>query len=337
MELMEQFLSNLPDLKHLELNLHVLNDLIDGKRWEILANCLKTFRFKFYVQSTLNLNDLDSFRTSFWLEEKHWYIDYWNNCIFSLNQSSPIDIDIYQSSFNWFTQSEDTINNMYINQITIQEIPIKNINCFTHVKILDIKCSISREMILSMVDLKQIEHLSVLKMTDLLNFLPFEFTIPNVYALTIKQSVTFSMIQQFRSYQFEQIRKLNIDLNFDEDVIFKLLFYRFPNIEYFTYQSLTCSKDIMIHLIDGFPCLLNASIFIYRLPKDMKSNFYPNQHTIIENSHRLKKNNFTYRIRKCLDIQKSFSIDWWIAPQPLYSTLVVHLRSGLHYILYQVK
>ena len=46
---MEQLISNLPSLKHLELHADGYSDLLDGQQWQILTSRLITFNFKFGV------------------------------------------------------------------------------------------------------------------------------------------------------------------------------------------------------------------------------------------------------------------------------------------------
>jgi hypothetical protein len=50
MDQIESFLSNLPLLKCLELDMKDQIDLVDGYRWEILSNDLITFTFNFNVK-----------------------------------------------------------------------------------------------------------------------------------------------------------------------------------------------------------------------------------------------------------------------------------------------
>ncbi|CAF3716465.1 unnamed protein product [Adineta steineri] len=61
----EQLLSSLIYLKHLELKVNVLENVVNDYFWQQLVNTFITFNFKFNVQKILK-----SFRTLFWLEEK---------------------------------------------------------------------------------------------------------------------------------------------------------------------------------------------------------------------------------------------------------------------------
>jgi len=170
---------------------------------------------------------------------------------------------------------------------------------------------------LSIVELEKVEHLSILSIDDLLIFFPIETTIPNVYQLTIENTITFDMMERLKGYQFKQIRKLTIECNYaNNDFIMKGLFYLFPRIDYLIYTSDICSIEMMIHLIDGLVYLLNASFYSNKLFSEFESNYYPNSNWIIQNSHRLVENNFTYRVHHSSSRESSKgSCHWWIAVQ----------------------
>ncbi|CAM4763751.1 unnamed protein product [Rotaria magnacalcarata] len=77
---MKQLLREMTRLVHLTIVAYdIYNDIIDGFAWErILANII-TFKFLFsFHESTWTQEpiELESFRTPFWLENKHWYIKY---------------------------------------------------------------------------------------------------------------------------------------------------------------------------------------------------------------------------------------------------------------------
>ncbi len=312
MDQMEQFLSNLPYLKYLELIANCPNDFIDGQRWEILTKCLKRFNFKFYLPFDVQSDDLNSFRTSYWLEEKCWFVAGDKSCLFSIPHFAPDHIDINKWSDKWSNEwSIKSINTIYIKGVPKDQFPP-----YTHIKKLYINCSLSRKHILSIVELKQLEYLSILSINDLLIFVPFESTIPNLYELRVGNIVAFHMIEQLKGYQLKQIRKLLISISDkNTDLIVQELFYVFPHIEHLIDLSDICSMETMIRLIDGFVYLLNASFYSKYLLHEMTSGLYPDSNSIIQNSHRLTANNFTYRVRQLFDDRSLFVTHWWIAAQ----------------------
>ncbi|CAF1929997.1 unnamed protein product [Rotaria magnacalcarata] len=100
---MKQLLREMTRLVHLTIVAYdIYNDIIDGFAWErILANII-TFKFLFsFHESTWTQEpiELESFRTLFWLENKHWYIKY-DRCTvsgFSLLYSIPY----FNNTYPW--------------------------------------------------------------------------------------------------------------------------------------------------------------------------------------------------------------------------------------------
>ena len=80
----ECLLMNLPCIKHLELNTMVYLNFADGQRWQILTHSLITFNFNFNLSLFNIAGVLNSFRTSFWIYEKQWFVAYYNGCLFSV-------------------------------------------------------------------------------------------------------------------------------------------------------------------------------------------------------------------------------------------------------------
>ncbi|CAF4290946.1 unnamed protein product, partial [Rotaria sp. Silwood2] len=79
LELIQYYLIKLSNLK--SLTIVITLDLIDGKQWEefLRKTQIVKFNFKFVLSNNVICNQnqstlLDSFRSSFWLEEKHWYV-----------------------------------------------------------------------------------------------------------------------------------------------------------------------------------------------------------------------------------------------------------------------
>src|SRR4051812_47088398 len=78
---LDQCLNNLSGLTHLTIKATGTLDLFDGLRWEIFVRRrgLVKFNFKFNLSLNYICNQdqsslLEPFRSSFWLEEKHWYV-----------------------------------------------------------------------------------------------------------------------------------------------------------------------------------------------------------------------------------------------------------------------
>jgi hypothetical protein len=226
-----------------------------------------------------------------------------NCCLFTIPRFAPNHIDINKWSNTWSNELLiKSINTIHINAIPKNQFPRYN-----HIKKLYLNRSLSRPQILSIVELKELEYLSILSLDDLLIFVPFHSTIPNLYELTVVNTVAFHMIEQLQGYQLKQIRKLFISIsNKNTELILQELLYVFPHIEYLRYASDVCSMETMIHLIDGFVHLFNASFYSAYLSPEMQSDPY---------SHRLTQNNFTYRVEHLLNDRPLYAIHWWITAQ----------------------
>lgn len=129
----EFILSKLPSLEYF----YIMggDGLADGSFWEkiiktILLN-LKTFEFAFWGDTNIpieNSNDLESavvsFRTSFWLEEKHWYaVCYYFR---QMDNYSIYSLPISKSNINFYSNKEKilystrpnwTVNSLMVNKV----------------------------------------------------------------------------------------------------------------------------------------------------------------------------------------------------------------------------
>jgi hypothetical protein len=72
-------IQSVPSLKHLEIDLKYGLDFHQGESWPSIVSHLVRFDFRFWYQSLQgdtpsHLQILNSFRSSFWLEQKHWFV-----------------------------------------------------------------------------------------------------------------------------------------------------------------------------------------------------------------------------------------------------------------------
>jgi hypothetical protein len=312
----EHFLRQLPRLKHLELKTSGLLNLFDGDRWQTLTETLITFNFKFDGMDLKIENTLDTFRTSFWLEKKCWFVAYQDYCIFSVPHFAPDYIEISQELCIQSTTPDNTFPYSYVNKIMVNTPVIKHDHYFTHIQTLELKCSISLKMIASVIDMNQIEHLHLSSIDQLLIFLPLESTLPQICELSIENNVTSDMIERIRHYQFKKIFKLEIGVtNEHSDYIIEELFLLFPCIQQLTYKSLINSKRHMIRLIDGFKYLSNASFPPDSSFSTNKFDFDQNPKSIIGHSRRLTNNDFICRTYRSPPYNLVSIIHWWIGEQ----------------------
>ena len=93
MDKIEKFLMNFPRLKHLDLQAKSYADLVNGNQLAILAKHFITFKFIFEVNLALIERTFDTFRTSFWLINKRWFVAYNNNYLYTIPCSMYAHVD----------------------------------------------------------------------------------------------------------------------------------------------------------------------------------------------------------------------------------------------------
>jgi hypothetical protein len=335
---MQQLLSQFPHLKYLELKASVLIDLADGYEWQILAMSLITFYFKFNVSYLHGDDILNSFRTPFWLEEKRWYVACHREYLFSVPHFTPDHIDSVNLSDFYSTAPDHFIIYNHLNKFTVDTILINHNHRFTHIKTLVIRFSTSLQILESVIDLNQVEHLIVSSLDCLFKLIPLERAMPQLYKLTVTKGITIGMIKQNQHNRFEQIRKLEISISEKEiDYIIEELFRLFPCMQHLIYKSPIRSKQIMVHFIDRFTYLLNASFFTDSSFSVTESRFCRDSNTIIQHSRRLIKNKFTCQIYHSSIDNLSYDIHWWMEPQVIWylkielSFMVFFLFSRRHF------
>jgi hypothetical protein len=311
---MEAFLPNFPQLKYLELQARGMSDLVDGNGWQRLTSSLFKFNLIVKLQDFSDLQSLDTFRTRFWLEEKHWYVAYQNDCLFSVPHFSSNQIEIPIQSPVYSTVPDDIIIYNRITKVIINSVPVDTCIPFTNVKTLVFKCSISIDALSSIVDLNQIEHLTILRIEDLSKLLPFEWTMPRLCQISVVKTVTIDMIRRVKYYQMKNIRKLEIAIKIQYyRFIIENVFILFPNIQHLIIRASRIeSIKSIVHVIDRFENLSNLSLYSYSLPANLNTIIYDNIKSIVYLSRRLTENNFICRINSSSTSTAIYNANWWI-------------------------
>jgi hypothetical protein len=280
---------------------------------ESIVKFFITFNFKFSALHLHVKRTLDTFRSPFWLKEKRWYVAFHNNCLFSIPYFLPVHIDcINQLRFD-STSPDDTIIYQRLNKFTVNKFPTKHNYRFNHIKTLELEFSISFEILTFLIDLNQIKHLILFSLDNLLIFIPLKSRLPQLDELTMINNVTIDMIDVMRDYQFDQICKVEIRVAAEYiECIVEELFRLFPHTEHFVYKSIIYSVAMMIHLINGFKSLSNASFsgdcsFFYE-----ESDFCRNPNLIFQQSHPHKRDNITCRVYHIPRPSLPFDIYWRI-------------------------
>ncbi|CAF3936133.1 unnamed protein product [Rotaria sordida] len=133
---LEEMMSNLPRLKHLILIANCNRDVVNGQRWQMILQHLITFNFMFYLSVSLESQDLDSFRTSFWLEEKHWFVACGRKNLYSVPHFYQTTADEDFQFPLCSTVSDNIIFYETINRLTLSSISNNTNHYFPHVQTL---------------------------------------------------------------------------------------------------------------------------------------------------------------------------------------------------------
>lgn len=310
MEEIARFLANLPALKHFELVAAGSMDLFDGNRWKIFTQSLHTFHFQFLAPTRLSEDILQSFRTPFWLEEKHWFVAYQDYSLFSVPRFTPKHIDLPRRTYIHSTAPDPSFLHNYLNRI----------------ETLELKCSISLETIASILNVHSIKHLSIKSFNDLLRFFPLKSSLPQLRQLSIKNDLTLDSIPSTNNYPMDQIHKLNISFYAKQfNPLLNKLSMLFPCIHQLTYRSLVHSKDIIIHSMHRFPSLVTISfpidIWFYR----REANFCQNPNILIQHGRQICGT-------RIVDIGNDhLQIHYWIEQQMTHSSSIYPWLKLRHY------
>ncbi|CAF3726425.1 unnamed protein product, partial [Adineta steineri] len=313
----EYFLSNLPYLQHLRLDLHGSQDLFDGYRWQNLTCNFITFNFKFKTQDYLNRNNIESYFTPFWLEEKHWYVGYNRYCIFSIPYFVPVELDMaYYTSF-LSSALDSTLLNRCVTKISLGENEFKFDGYLPNINTLQIRLPVSLSFLTSIIDLDQIKHLSLLSLDHILRYLPLEDTMPQLHELSICNRVDIDTINRIPNHRFVQIDKLKIFIyGQHSEYITEKLIQLFPNINHLNCTLKCVPEQIMYRCINGFKYLSYASFY---LPVGVflglnKYNWNENIKCLITDSF-VKRDNFIWQVNHSATDEVWLKVHWWFGKQ----------------------
>ncbi|CAF1607490.1 unnamed protein product [Adineta ricciae] len=160
-----QFLANFTNLMHFELkDVFGFADgsLIDGFRWQSIAQSFSTFSFKFKMKETLTERNLDSFRTRFWIEEKRWFVACHEQCLFAVPLS---DFGLPYIRLTCMNSIHSTVpNNAILYQPRQLILPWRIPNTqfrFTSMRNLALVWFGSIQTLSSIIDLSQVQHLTI--------------------------------------------------------------------------------------------------------------------------------------------------------------------------------
>lgn len=311
MNKLEQMISNFPHLRHLQLITMCTDDAIDGTRWQTKVQELITFKFIFYIDRALEPEELDSFRTAFWLNEKRWYVAYADDCLFSVPHLATTEAGGYFIVPEFTTAPDNEIFYRNCYQLSTAEIFEYEGVRFPDVHTLVLEWNPSVFIITEMIDLFQIRNLTLYS-------LPIEFSItvlidamPNLCQLSIGCAL-YEFLKQCRTKIFYKIRTITITVNSICGIayIVKRLGNSFPHIEHLHIKCF-CAIQNIFDYIHRFQYLSTASFrFMGDSMNSTKQRF--SIQSILRNIRGVQGPIYTYRF-------DSSSIYMWIS-SPLNSS-----------------
>ena len=205
----ERMMTNVPRLKHLELRADCNNDVVNGERWQMRVKDLVTFNFKLRLLDELVSEDLDSFRTSFWVEQKCWFVAYTYGCLFSVPHFCMTETDERFKPPQYSTVPNNGIFYDCIKRLELTEISDSFNHQFNHVETLTLSSRSFKPAIEQIVKPNRVQHL-------ILNSSMADFSIKglinkmsNLRHITIQYDVN-KFARKFRGTILDQIQRFEI-------------------------------------------------------------------------------------------------------------------------------
>ncbi|CAF1040550.1 unnamed protein product [Adineta steineri] len=332
MDQMERFLPNLSHLKYLTLHIKGSVDLADGYRWQNLSKNFNIFSFKFKVNIENIEQMLNTFRTSFWLEEKCWYVAYDLLYLFSVPQYGPKHV-FNDYNPQYFTVPNQTFLYRNTTEVIIRRFAFSNIHIFDHVEALHFLYNNSQNRPLTILNTQQRQDFEP-NWLNCIQLLPFDLRkMPRRYKLSFTVDLTQNFIDQFRGKRYENIRSLEIFTSTKiTRFIIEDILHIFPHVECLQISKINSISD-MIRLIDGFKYLSNASFTIKSKFTENERNWFQNPELSIRRVRRLSNTNFTCRFYREFRHASSCTVHVWINRQTSQSFWIAHWppRCGRRY------
>lgn len=265
---MEQLMAKLPSLKYLELRLNGDVDLLNGQRWQTIMSRLSTFDFLFGLTIDVEVPDLDSFRSSFWLVEKQWFVAYDHGFLMSVSRFADTEVNEKLEVPALTTLPDKTIFYKNITDLILTEPLVTENYHFTRIQTLTLFNYIDLSSIERIVNLNRIQHLILCSKTICSELIFLIKQMPNLYRMSIRHKVQCHL-QQISGESFEKILSLDIgnpyldgdSSNNNDNYDIEQLSIIFSSVEHLCVDD-WCSKMQIFHFINQFKHLSTAS-FLY--------------------------------------------------------------------------
>ncbi|CAF1332468.1 unnamed protein product, partial [Rotaria sordida] len=312
----EKFLLNFPCLKHLELSTRIHDNFVTGHQLEILSKDLITLKFIFKITLLHSIEEtLDTFRTSFWLEEKCWFVAYENNYLYTVPCSMYTHINEHFQSPKYSTLLKNSIFYDNIIKLTLYVKLIETCHRLNNITTLEIGYeNISIETLLAIVNLSRIMNLTLpssmnkSKIKYLLNKMP---RLQYLSIDTLMSNRTFEEFQNsgrnfldnIQDLELKQIRELKIsDYHIiDDSYTIDRLCYIFPSIE--RLHVSIGQLNTIVQLINCFKYLSIISLNLKYLSNKEKEYFALKSELIIDQIRQMMILTYKYQMtNSCLHL-----------------------------------
>ncbi|CAF3373579.1 unnamed protein product [Rotaria socialis] len=295
MSRMNQFLSKLPCLMHFELRIddpidvvgaeqlrkwsqysngdvEVPEDIVDGNQWKYLISHLQTFDFRFCLTHRSNEKILDTFRSSFWIEQKQWFVAYDNqessSCLFTIPRFASKNV-IYSPDYCTPSSTSSSLHlDEYVDVLTLPNV-CRLTHRFVNARslILEKDDGLCLETILPFVNLPHLQSLASVKASLMTLFLNYETKFESIRSLRIDAMVMGSHAKAICTV-FPRLERLRIGISDQDTIILLIDRLKYLSIAIFTYchplsfKSLSrkwlVDKSSRLMANNNFTCSMNT-------------------------------------------------------------------------------
>lgn len=306
-------MSNLPRLRHLTLFSSCDKDVVNGHHWERIVRNLLTFTFKFSTYQEIESEQLNSFRTSFWLDQKRWFVAYIDGQFLSLSPSNSILSERLSShvSSKCTTSPDTNISDQNIREFTLSRGSYDYNSHYSYVETLTLRNPPPVVTIARIIDLNQVRTLKLFRLRRNYPMKALLSKIPNLSQLSIHFDLE-QFLKQVRYQVLHKIRTLSInefDSSTDLSIInIENLSTLFPQLEHLHVHS-SCTMEEIADFLHEFKHLSKASFSYMKWFSrgDREASRVDIQSQLDQMRHE-EGLNFTYRF-------DSSSVYCWIGPQ----------------------
>ncbi|CAF2513608.1 unnamed protein product [Rotaria sp. Silwood2] len=229
---------------------------------------------------------LDSFRSSYWQEEKCWFVAYNSKHLFSVPSFADRKVSNYFRPPIHSTTPNPTIYYDQITDLSLYQDSIKNWPRLKYVTTLELYCHIRHSILQTVFNLNRIQHLILSSSVDRSIVILTLNEMTNLRHISIWKNVP-RFLEYVRNLEMDQIRTVDLGGDFDikDHNIIDSLGSVFPRVERLRIP-LNHACVCLDHLIDNLKYLAQVSFFCNRIHDiDRSEQSEQLKHVILTNSN----------------------------------------------------